>query len=69
MGSFMEVFPINLSIFLNTVNQLTKLDLLELSKLSPSILIFRVKQILGLAKFSKLKTKTMHLTQRYSFTT
>lgn len=69
MGSFMEVFPMNLSIFLNTVNQLTTLDLLELSKLFPSILIFGAKQILGLAKLSKLKTKTMHLTQRYSFTT
>lgn len=67
MGNFKEVLPINLTI-LNMINQLIKLDHLELSKLFLSILILGAKQVLALAKFRKLQTRIMLLTQRYSLT-
>lgn len=53
----------NLAI-LNMINQLTKLDHLELSKLFLSILILGAKQVLGLAKFRKLQTRIKLLTQK-----
>lgn len=59
----MEVLSANVAIFLNTNNQLNKLDLPGLSNYSLlAVLILRGKQAFELTTFSKLQARTRLLT-------